>query len=592
MKAIQSLLLIYLIGLVVSQSDVSLDAIESQISCDSLKYNNIPQNETVVSRAPKTTHKFDNPALAYKVLEQLDVFKPVDEYHFRSHENAGSSYDIVYYGLIKDKNYCKKHRRYFVDNPEFIFNEINFIDENYPHNYFRSEIIGPIGNDIHEEIGFHMNKSDRSIPTINLKPEANSFFTSSAMNEKMHIGEHFSCLTQSSNHIPGHWSMCRKDSVAKSVNDYAKQYEDRPQCFSYDKFFPKTWLLYEKKDCKDFFAEFNSPTYQAQKEEHRIVYIRKVAAYSHRGDGVQPVNDDEEDELRATYNNGKLCGQVDDVIVVQKYIHKPLLIHGRKFDFRMFMLIASMNPLIAYYHDGGLRVSLAPYDISSDDKKVLLTNFALNHKIYKTAREDGFFQGKTEDELKMEQQWTFERLQKYLLEVGKINDTNWLDNYLRPEFKKAYIHLIRLSRHSYLNTSSSVFELYGADFMIDDDMTIWFIESNAGPALGGYTPETARILGKMLRDHIEIVMGLLRSRTKRIINYVNKIIKDGDVQEVDGGMVQIKDVVSKIHEFEDLTRNYFDEEFQPSPDNAFVKIIDERFDGAEAYLGYLKPECL
>lgn len=45
----------------------------------------------------------------------------------------------------------------------------------------------------------------------------------------------------------------------------------------------------------------------------------------------------------------------------QKYIDKPLLMDGKKFDFRVYMLIASMDPLIVLYHDGFLRRSLAEY---------------------------------------------------------------------------------------------------------------------------------------------------------------------------------------------------------------------------------------
>ena len=585
MTFIQTLLLVCLVSLVCSQTDATLEIPEHQFDCDSSMYIQTPQNET-------TVYKFHDPALAEKVLEQLDLFKPVDESNFRSHDGYGNKYHVVFYGLIKDDNYCQRHRKYFTENPEFIFDRLNFFDDHLNTSYFRTEIIGPVGNDIHPEIGYHMNEDAKKNPTIDLKSNISYFYTVASMNERLYLGKHFSCLTQSSNHIPGHWSMCRKDFVAESAINYAKQYESRPQCFTNDKFFPKTWLLFDKQNCEDFFAEFNSENYQAEKKAHRIVYIRKLSAYSHRGDGVQPVNEDEEAQIRANYDNGKLCGQVKNAVIIQKYVHSPLLIHGKKFDFRMFMLIGSMNPLTAYYHDGGLRVSLVPYDIESDDKKGLLTNFALNHEIYETARRDGLFQGRSEDELKEEQQWTFETLQKYLLEVGKINDTNWLDNYLRPEFKKAYIHLIRVARHSYLNTSSSIFEFYGADFMIDDDMNLWFIEVNSGPAMGGYTPETQILVRKMMTSLFEITLGLLRSRTKRIINFVNTIISERQYEVSEDGKVQIMNLAEKIQEFERISRNYFEKEFEPKANNTFVKIIDENLEGADAYMGYLPAECL
>ena len=591
MKLTQALLLICLVGFVYSQLDVCTDASDPEFACDGIEFVQSAHNKT--SATPEEpSYSFDDPEIAYQVLGQLDVFKPLDDSYFRTHTGTEKFYDEVFQGIKKAKRYCERHRAFFVDFPEFIFRETNYVADHHKTNFVKDEAFSPIAYNVHPEVGYHMSKEESRTPAVLLKPNIHFFFTTGTMFEHLHIGKHFSCLTQASNHIPGHWSICRKDFAAESVIKYAKQYENRPQCFSQDKFFPKTWLLYQKESCEEFFAEFNSPQYQIEKKEHRIVYIRKIAVWSHRGDGVQPVNNEEEDEIRATYDNGKLCGSISEVVVMQRYVPNPLLINGRKFDFRMFTFIASMNPLIAYFYDGGLRVSLIPYDVNSDDKRTLLTNFALNHEIYKTARKEGLFEGKTEEELKLDQQWTFKGLEKYLLDSGKITDPNWLDNYLRPQFKLAFIHLIRLARHSYLNTSSSVYEFYGTDFMLDDQMNIWFIESNSGPAFGGYTEETGKIIGKTLRDHVEIVMGLLRSRTKRIIVFVNKLVKEGQVQRTEDGQVQITNLEERIREFENITRNYFEKEFEPSATNGFVKIIDENLEGADAYLGYLPAECL
>lgn len=35
----------------------------------------------------------------------------------------------------------------------------------------------------------------------------------------------------------------------------------------------------------------------------------------------------------------------------------PLLINNYKFDFKLYMLVASTDPLIIYYHDGYLRLA-------------------------------------------------------------------------------------------------------------------------------------------------------------------------------------------------------------------------------------------
>ena len=215
---------------------------------------------------------------------------------------------LVFYGLMKDDNYCQRHRKYFVtENPQFIFDRLNFFDDHSIYSFFRTELIGKAGTDMHPECGYHMPSMDT--PTVTLRSDINYFYTIGSMNERLYLGKHFSCLTQASNHIPGHWSLNRKDYVAESAAMYSKKLESKPQCMSQDKYFPKTYMLYEKESCLDFFAEFNSERYQAEKQRDHIVYIRKYSAYSHRGDGVQPVNEEEEAQLRADYKNGELCGQ-------------------------------------------------------------------------------------------------------------------------------------------------------------------------------------------------------------------------------------------------------------------------------------------
>lgn len=54
--------------------------------------------------------------------------------------------------------------------------------------------------------------------------------------------------------------------------------------------------------------------------------------------------------------------------IAQKYIENPLLINNRKFDFRIYMFVASMDPLIVLYYDGFLRVTTVEYDENSHDK--------------------------------------------------------------------------------------------------------------------------------------------------------------------------------------------------------------------------------
>jgi len=562
----------------------------NNLSIKTVEYTGSHNNDGFLEN-PVQSYKFENPSLAYKVLTQLDKYVPFRE-QIRPAQWRGYNFSRNYMGLKKDPAYCDKHRQLIVKNPNAVFDQKNFIFEWWKGSLMREKGALAKGNDIMPQIGNHMSKTQRETLKLDLNPAANIFVTIYSLNTWFEIGSHFSCLTQASNHIPGNNIIGRKDLIAVAAKSYVDQFQDRPQCISNDRYFPKTWLLNRETECKDFFAIFNSPQYQELKKERRIVFIRKEGAGRHRGEGVFPCNGQEEAAIRKQYKNGTMCGKITVNNIMQNYVHNPILLHGRKFDFRMYLLVASTNPLMAFYHDGFLRVSLAKYDINSDDKKVLLTNLALNKKIYDEVKNGTLFQGKNEEDLKLAQQWSLERLKDYLLAAGVIDDPNWLDNYLRPEFKKAFIHLIRAASANYMK-HSTVFELYGVDYMLDEDMNLWFIEANAGPAFDGYSKPMEKFIVKMLQDHFEVAHLLIKSRLKRMIVYINKLIKSGEVQENDDGTVIIHNLEEKRTEFSNkITINYFEKEFDLSPDNGFSKIIDENLQGVARYQGLISQECL
>ena len=267
---------------------------------------------------------------------------------------------------------------------------------------------------------------------------------------------------------------------------------------------------------------------------------------------------------------------------------------------------------MGFYHDGFLRVTISEYDVNSDDKSILMTNLALNEDIYSQLKNGTLYNGMNEEELKRAQQWSFERLHDYLFEKGIVTDPNWLDSYLRPEMKKAMVHLMRLATRKFLK-NSSMYELFGVDFMFTDNLGLWFIELNSTPAFDGYSEPMEDFIVKMLQDHAEIVHGLLKSRMKRIIMYVNNLTRNDAVVKISievprGGILSddiedknekiieenllFDDVKARREEFERITENSFDDEFLPSPTNGFSKIYDGNFDGVERYQGLISQDCL
>jgi hypothetical protein len=562
-----------------------------------LKVTNMPKVEEYrnLVTAPKevnTTSEyptFNTPVKASKILFALEPKVHLEEKHYLPYQLNESQ---PFHGYKPDSNYCAKRMRFFTEHTENVFGTPGIFIPESEEVLTKREIAPLFGTVIDPHITEKTVSLDRKNNTFWFKVNNTVWMPQLSLYRRRELGKQYSCLSQASNKIPGETALSRKDMVAQSTNNYADSFKDRPQCFNYDSLFPQTWVLYDKAQCQEFFNILKSEDYAQKKAIQRIVFIRKIGANAHRGKGVFPVNQEEEDYLKKLYREGAGCGIVKHNNVVQTFVNDALLINDfYKFDFRVFMLVASTNPMIGYYHDGYIRISLIPYNSSNaeDEKKMMLTNLMLNKDIYDDARNGKLYRGMDEQGLMNAQQTTSEQLGEYLLGKGIITDPNWVQNYLRREMKKAMLHLMRMAKDTFA-VDSSLFQLFGVDFMLDKDLKLWFIEANGGPALPKYIPAVHTVMTSMLRGQYEIVLGLLRSRMKRVINYVNSVSKSIEAapNRID---IIIPDLAAKREEFAKINKNYFEKEYELSPENTWQKFMDENLEGEDRYAGLISPEC-
>jgi hypothetical protein len=538
-------------------------------------------------------YTFQEPILAYHLLKKLDEFKPIDgKKYYNQLASSGNWSHIPYLGLNIDDQYCDKHRLAFVHDPTFVFQESNAIYDLYPKHYVRYIALAGILTDFQPNISLKIPEADKNKRLSWIDPKQNFIYMNNYLHCMQHLNKNMGCLTQTYNHIPGAGYLNRKDLVSEAMNQYAEQYKDRPQCFSFEKSFPRTWVMYIKEQCEDFFKHLHSEEHDQLKAVNNIVYIRKIGAGSHNGQGVFSMDDQEEQDVIKLYENGTKCGKVPkDTNVIQYFIPNPLLVYGHKFDFRVYMLVASINPLIAYYYDGYLKVSLHKYEPHSSDKYALLTNTHVSTEVLKEATNGTLVNGMNETELQYFQRWNFTRFQNYLLEEGIVTDPEWLDNHLRPEFKRAMIHLLRMTRDKLL-VQSQLHELFGVDFMLDQNLDLWFIEVNSSPSLSPTHPESEIFIRKHMIDLFEIIKGVTRSRAKRIVQFINKLTKERGFGMDANGDIIMKDFEQKKAEFEKVIENRLEEEYQPSPKNDYRLLIDEHLEGVDRYNGFITAECL
>jgi len=177
--------------------------------------------------------------------------------------------------------------------------------------------------------------------------------------------------------------------------------------------------------------------------------------------------------------------------------------------------------------------------------------------------------------------WNFTRFNDYLNEKKVVNDANWVENYLRAEFRKAFIYTTKMAEKDFLK-HSGVFEMFGLDFMLDDELNLWLIEVNASPVLSGTSDQKFEFMKKMLTDIMNIQFSYLRSRVKRVY----KFIRDNEKDIMAGtNLPYYKD------QFDKLNQNYLEPEYAIDKNSSFRLILDMNLPGKSAYLGNIEDKC-
>ncbi|XP_063488163.1 inactive polyglycylase TTLL10 isoform X5 [Symphalangus syndactylus] len=198
-----------------------------------------------------------------------------------------------------------------------------------------------------------------------------------------------------------------KDAAVPTLEDlpWTSPGHLRPQrVLRMEEFFPETYRLDLKHEREAFFTLFDETQ----------IWICKPTA-SNQGKGIFLLRNQEE----VAALQAKTRSMEDDPIhhktpfrgpqarVVQRYIQNPLLLDGRKFDVRSYLLIACTTPYMIFFGHGYARLTLSLYDPHSSDLSGHLTNQFMQKKspLYMLLKEGTV--------------WSMERLNCH------INDTFW-----------------------------------------------------------------------------------------------------------------------------------------------------------------------
>ena len=127
----------------------------------------------------------------------------------------------------------------------------------------------------------------------------------------------------------------------------------------------------------------------------------------------------------------------------------------------------------------------------------------------------------------------------------------------------------------------------GFDFMLDEDMNLWFIEANDSPQMSQTEAHRRYYTEILVRDAIEIQFALLRSRVKRLRRFVQRAAHEYRLK----GEGWDEDGLKRL--FKEANKEGFEPEFEISRTNTWEKIIDlsQGSNEEQGYLGNLDHSC-
>ncbi|KAG4084290.1 TTL-domain-containing protein [Neocallimastix lanati (nom. inval.)] len=160
--------------------------------------------------------------------------------------------------------------------------------------------------------------------------------------------------------------------------------------------------------------------------------------------------------------------------IVTRYISNPLLINGKKFDLRIYVLVTGHNPLKIYlFNNCFARLATTNYDLDINDLDNVFKHLTNIHI------------GKKNKERDSKLVMSLKDIKTYLKDTYSLEFSKIWDDVKDMVIKSLIsVNKNEIEREKeYPISSNSLFHLYGLDVMIDDNSKSWLIEINDHPAI-------------------------------------------------------------------------------------------------------------
>ncbi|KAI8088365.1 tubulin-tyrosine ligase family-domain-containing protein [Thamnidium elegans] len=264
--------------------------------------------------------------------------------------------------------------------------------------------------------------------------------------------------------------LIRKSQLAYNMAKYLSKHPDS----ILKKAIPETWQF--ELDHVDYFDEAMNEVFEVERDleeeggNHMFIIKPSMA---NKAAGIKVFNS--LDQLRAIFEEPESDSESEDddeydeddeedlsqvrEWVIQRYIHNPLLVNKRKFHIRAYVMTKS-NIEVYLYRDMLALFALKEYDTSNlDDNLIHLTNTCIQTE-----------EAEYNEEASVKLFWELPLEEKDL-------------NHIFEQMKNilADVYDACSSEMTTFQCIPNAFELFGIDFMIDDELNVYFLEANAFP---------------------------------------------------------------------------------------------------------------
>ena len=248
--------------------------------------------------------------------------------------------------------------------------------------------------------------------------------------------------------------------------------------------------------------------------------------------------DKEENNIQLTSMNSSShnippnCLFKTDRIIIQKYIEKPLLYKGRKCDMRIWVLLT--HELKVYvFKEGHLKTCSASYDIDNNkDAFVHITNYS--------------YQKHCADFQKFEKgnEVSFHDFQKELNVTHADKKINVYKDVMEKVKEIVKLSMMSVKDKINANNRKYCFEIFGYDFMLDEELNMFLIEINANPGIEESSPWIKVIVPRMLDDALRLTVDKVFNTKYEFIEDVKKLT----IEECSNAIIKENNNVEQVNE--------------------------------------------